>query len=110
MQAFGVVVTVEGDAQEEHSTKASLKSLDLVLCGLRAGSSWDPSAIICCLWLLFSCPDRGGKVALPPACSLTSGSKVGGRPGSALLQGWAPSSWLPGSAGGVAKRDSEQLL
>lgn len=72
-----MVVTVEGDAQEENPTKASLKSLDLVLCGLRRGSSWDPGAIICCLWLLFFCPDRGGKVAFPPACSLTSGSEAG---------------------------------
>lgn len=35
LQTFGVVVAVEGDAQEENPTKASLKSLDLVLCGLR---------------------------------------------------------------------------
>lgn len=103
MQTFEVVVTVEGDAQEENPTKALLKSLDLVLCGLRGGSSWDPGAIICCLWLLFSCPDRGGKVDFPPACSLTSGSRVGERPGSAQLQGWAPHSWVPRSAGRVAK-------
>lgn len=68
MQTFGVVVTVEGDAQEENPTKALLKSLDLVLCGLRRGSSWDPGAIICCLCLLLSCLNRGGKVTfLQPA-------------------------------------------
>lgn len=35
LQTVGVIVTVEGDAQEENPTKASLKSLDLVLCGLK---------------------------------------------------------------------------
>ena len=68
MQTLGVVVTVGGDAREENPAKASLKSHDLVLCGLRKGCSWDPRPIICCLRLPFPYPERGVKVAFPPAC------------------------------------------
>lgn len=92
---LGVVVTVGGDAREENPTKASLKSLDLVLRGLRRGCSWDPKPIICCLWLPFPYPERGGKVAFPPACLSPSGRQSRG-------QGWAlpccrAGSLLPGA-------------
>lgn len=86
-----MVVTVGGDAQEENPTKASLKSLDLVLCGLSRGRSWDRTPIICCLWLLFLYPDWDGKVAFPPACLPSLAHEVGRSLGSALQQGWAPS-------------------
>lgn len=81
MQTLGVVVTVGGDAQEENPTKASLKSLDLVLRGLRRCCSWDPRPIICSLWLPFPYPERGGKVAFPPACSPPSGRPGSGKAG-----------------------------
>lgn len=85
MQTLGVVVTTGGDAWEENPTEASLKSLDLVLRGLRRGCSWHPRPIICGLQLPFPYLERSGKVAFPPAClSPWGGGKAGLCPAAEL--------------------------
>lgn len=66
-----------------------------MLRGLRRGCSWDLKPIICCLWLPFPYPERGGKVAFPPACSSPSGRQGRGE-GWALPCCWA-GSLLPGA-------------